>query len=194
MTATLDKSNQPNNKGLWLGVGIFTLALTVRLIYFNEISKSPTFLIPISDSDLYDRLAHSLAQRGLMQKDFFLQSFFYPFFLSTVYFFSGSSIICAKLTQIMLGSVVCVLVYRLGEMVFDRRTGIMAGAITALYGPLIFFDSELVATGWASFWSVALIILLLKAGEKKGPWLYFALGICGGLSVLLPAQPFFHSV
>ncbi len=93
MTATLDKSNQPNNKGLWLGVGIFTLALAVRLVYFHEISKSLTFLIPISDSGLYDRLAHSLAQGGLMQKDFFLQSFFYPFFLSVVYFFSGSSII-----------------------------------------------------------------------------------------------------
>lgn len=187
MTATLDKSNQPNNKGLWLGVGIFTLALAVRLVYFHEISKSLTFLIPISDSGLYDRLAHSLAQGGLMQKDFFLQSFFYPFFLSVVYFFSGSSIIFTKLTQILLGSVVCVLVYQLGQMVFDRRTGILAGVITALYGPLIFFESELVATGWASFWSVALLILLLKAAQKKGPRLYFALGICGGLSVVTRA-------
>ncbi len=187
MTKTLDNSNQSDNKALWLGVGIFTLALAVRIVYFHEISMSPTFLTPVIDSALYDRLARLLAQSGLMQKDFFLQSFFYPFFLSAVYFFSDSSIIFAKLTQILLGSVVCVLVYQLGQMVFDRRTGILAGIITALYGPLIFFESELVATGWASLWSVALLILLLKAAKKKGPMLYFALGICGGLSVVTRA-------
>ena len=184
MARTSNSSNQLDRKNLWIAVGIFSLALVVRLHYLYEVSKSPTFLAPIVDSATYDRLARSLAVRNEMEHKFFWQSSFYPFFLSRVYFFSGASIICAKLVQILLGSALCVLVYWLGHNVFDRRTGILAAVITALYGPLIFFESKLLATGWSSIWSVVLILLLLKAGEKKRLWIYFALGICGGLSII----------
>ena len=193
MTQTSNSRHRLNRKNLWIGVGIFGLALVVRLIYLYEVSKSPTFLTPIVDSDTYDRLARSLAVRKQIEPTFFWQACFYPFFLSRVYLFTGASIICAKLLQILLGSALCVLVYRLGQTVFDRRTGTLAGTITALYGPLIFFESKLLATGWASIWSVVLILLFLKAGEKKGLWLYLALGICGGLSIITRATflPFF---
>ena len=184
MARTSNSSNRLDRKNLWIAVGIFSLALVVRLLYLYEVSKSPTFLTPIVDSATYDRLARSLAVRNEMEHTFFWQPFFYPFFLSRVYFFSGASIIFAKLVQILLGSALCVLVYRLGHNVFDRRTGILAAVITALYGPLIFFESNLLATGWSSIWSVVLILLFLKAGGKKGLWIYFALGICGGLSII----------
>jgi len=184
MARTSNSSNRLDKKNLWIAVGIFSLALVVRLLYLYEVSKSPTFLTPIVDSATYDRLARSLAVRNEMEHTFFWQPFFYPFFLSRVYFFSGASIICAKLVQILLGSALCVLVYRLGHDVFDRRTGILAAVITALYGPLIFFESKLLATGWSSIWSVVLILLFLKAGEKKRLWIYFALGICSGLSII----------
>ncbi|MHC4423149.1 MAG: tetratricopeptide repeat protein [Planctomycetota bacterium] len=193
MTKTSNSSHRLNRKNLWICIGIFGLALVVRLVYLYELSKSPTFLTPIIDSGTYDRLARSLAERRQIEPTFFWQACFYPFFLSRVYFFTGASIICAKLLQILLGSVLCVLVYRLGQNVFDRRTGALAGIITALYGPLIFFDSKLLATGWASIWSVVLILLFLKAGGKKGLWLYLVLGICGGLSIITRATflPFF---
>ena len=178
-------------KGLWLGVGILALALVVRLIYLSETSKSPTFLVPIVDAGTYDNLARSQAQET--GPGFFWHSFFYPFFLSRVYFFSGNSIVFAKFLQIILGSFLCVLVYNLGWKLFNRWTGALAGVIAALYGPLIFFESELLATGWASLWSVVLVLLFLKAAEKNDPRIYFALGVCGGLSIITRATfiPFF---
>jgi len=187
ITARLDK------KDVWLGIGIFALALLVRLFYLYEVSKSPTFLTPIVDSATYHSLARSLAQAGQIQPEFFWQAFYYPVFLSGVYSFSGASVICPKFIQILLGSGLCVLVYRLGQKVFDRRTGALAGAITALYGPLIFFESELLATVWAAVWSVVLILLFLQAREKKRLRTYFVLGICGGLSIITRATflPFF---
>jgi 4-amino-4-deoxy-L-arabinose transferase-like glycosyltransferase len=185
MEKTPNNNGQLNRKGLWLGVGIFILALVVRLIYLSEVSKSPTFLAPIVDAGTYDNLARSQAQET--SPDFFWHSFFYPFFLSRVYFFSGNSIVFAKLLQIILGSLLCVLVYHLGRKLFNRWTGTLAGVIAALYGPLIFFESELLATGWASIWSVVLLLLFLKACEKKDPRVYFALGICGGLSIITRA-------
>ena len=162
---------------------IFVLALVVRLAYLGGISDIPTFDTPIIDSQEYDILARGLAGEGTMDHTFFWQGFFYPLFLSVVYILSNGSIIIVKLIQLLLGSLVCVLVYRLGAEIFDRRTGILAGVVCALYGPLIYFESELLATGWASFWSVMLLLLLLRAGKKASLQTCLAIGLCSGLSV-----------
>jgi Tfp pilus assembly protein PilF len=181
------------NKQLAITVAIFALALFVRFVYLYSASKNPTFLAPIVDSLEYDKLARTLAAGKGMSPAFFWQAFFYPLYLSIAYFFTHGSIIQAKIIQIVLGSALCVFVYRLGEKVFDRRTGILAGVITAMYGPLVFFESELLATGWASIWAVVLIILLLKAKQQKTKRIYLLLGICGGLSIITRATflPFF---
>jgi 4-amino-4-deoxy-L-arabinose transferase-like glycosyltransferase len=166
---------------------IFVLALVVRLAYLGGISDMPTFDTPIVDSQEYDMLARGLADEGIMDHTFFWQGFFYPLFLSFVYFLSNGSLITARVVQILLGSAACVFVYRLGADIFDRRTGTLAGVICALYGPLVYFESELLATGWASLWSVILILLLLRAGKKGGMPTYLAIGLCGGLSVITRA-------
>jgi tetratricopeptide (TPR) repeat protein len=116
--------------------------------------------------------------------EFFWQPFFYPAFLSIVYLASNSSIICARVIQILLGCITCLLTYQLGRIIFNRRTGIIAGIMTAFYGPLIFFEAELLASGLAALWSVVLILLFVKTSSKKSVWLCASLGICGALSVL----------
>ena len=176
--------SRPDKKELLTVLGIFILALLVRLIYIYEISPNPSFTAPTVDSGIYDELARSIATGKEMNYEFFWQPFFYPAFLSMVYLASNSSIICAKIMQIFLGSVTCFLTYLLGRKIFNRVTGTIAGIIIALYGPLIFFEAELLASGWAAFWSVALILLFLKTSSGKNLWLCLALGICGALSVI----------
>lgn len=119
-----------------------------------------------------------------MGEDFFWQPVFYPAFLTAAHALSGSSLVFVKAIQALLGAVTCVLVYLLGRRVFDRRTGGLAALITALYGPLIFFEGELLAAGWAAFWAVALILLFLRAEDRQRPSTLLALGICGALAVL----------
>ena len=187
MGKKLEQATRKTDFSYRIILAIFALALAVRLIYLSQITDIPTFDTPIVDSQQYDLLARQLAGEGTMDHGFFWQGFFYPLFLSVVYLVSGGSIITAKLIQILLGSTVCVLVYRLGVEIFDRRTGLVAGVICALYGPLIYFESELLATGWASFWSVILILFLLRAEKRNNLSAFFILGLCGGLSVLTRA-------
>ena len=92
--------------------------------------------MPIIDAASYDQHARLLVEKGIFYQRFFWQGFLYPFFLAVVYFFTGGSMLGARLIQILLGSLLCALVYRLGARLFDRRTGVVAGAIAALYGPL----------------------------------------------------------
>jgi tetratricopeptide (TPR) repeat protein len=167
-----------------ISICVFLLAIGVRLFYLYESSANPSFDAPIVDSGTYDSLARMVAEGKGMNGEFFWQSFFYPSFLSIIYLASNSSIICAKIIQALLGCITCLLAYQLGKRIFNRGTGIIAGVMTALYGPLIFFESELLASGWAAFWSVALVLLFLKASSEKKMWLCVALGVCGALSIL----------
>lgn len=190
-------------------IGIFILALAVRLFYLYESSDNPTFSLPIVDSNHYDMVARTFVAGKGMDKDFFWQPFFYPLFLSIVYSFSGSSIVWAKIIQAVLGAISCLLTWRLGCRLFRPVVGLIAGIITALYGPLIFIEGELLGEGWAAFWSVVLLLLLLrielsgKVSENRAPgktrlsgtkatvatrstsmWVYLILGVCGALSAI----------
>lgn len=173
-----------------VSLGIFLLALAVRLLYLWDVSDSPVFLTPIVDAGTYDELARGLSERGTMTETFFWQPFFYPAVLAVVYFFTQGSIVGARVFQMILGSATCVLTWQFGRRVFGRSIGALAGIIAALYGPLIFFDGELLATGWACFWSVALLTLLLRvtgdarAGNRRLLWDSLLLGLCIGLCAL----------
>jgi tetratricopeptide (TPR) repeat protein len=163
---------------------VFLLAIFVRALYLYDSRSNPTFYAPVVDSMTYDLLARDFAKGAAMSEKFFWQPFFYPVFLSAVYFFCNCSILCAKLVQILLGATTCVLTYRLGKRLFGQSAGFLASCLAALYGPLIFFECELLAAGWATFWAVTLILLFLNAAESNRPHLYFILGICGGMSIL----------
>jgi 4-amino-4-deoxy-L-arabinose transferase-like glycosyltransferase len=172
---------------------IFALALIVRLVYLGGIAKSPAYQVPIIDSATYDQHARLLVEKGIFYQQFFWQGFFYPFFLAGVYLFTGGSILWVRLIQILVGSLLCVLVYRLGAKLFDGRTGVVAGVIAVLYGPLVYADAELLDTGFSALWAVVLVLLLLRARDAKGVYAAAFVGVCGGLSVVTRATflPFF---
>jgi len=184
--------NRPRDRRGWLStlrphlplIVVFAVSLGIRLVYLVQVSDSPSFLMPLVDSEIYDRAARGFAAGGGFREAFFYQPFFYPFFLGLVYMVSGSSVVVAKCVGALVGAATCVLSYRLGSRLFDHRTGVVAGMMTAVYGPLVFFDGELLATGWAAFWSVALVLLFAAAAERRATWLFGAVGCCSGLAVI----------
>lgn len=166
------------------GAAVFTIALGVRLVYLYQSAAAPTFHTPVMDAADYDILARCLLDGGEPSTSLFWQPVFYPLFLTVVYALSGSSILAARLVQCVLGAVTCWLTYRLGRRLFGRKVGFVAGLITALYGPLIFFETELLATGWAAFWAVALVLLLGAARQRLHWAVAVAVGVGGALSVV----------
>ncbi|MHC4344856.1 MAG: ArnT family glycosyltransferase, partial [Planctomycetota bacterium] len=171
--------------GVWLGVGIFALAVLVRGVYLYESSDNPTFRAPVVDSLTYDQMARRLLAGEGLTSDFFWQPLFYPLFLAGVYRVSDFSILAVKVIQMILGAVTCLLVLRLGQRLFDRQTGILAGLIAVFYMPMVFFEQELLATGWAAFCSVAVVLCLLRAREKPTLWRCFILGLTGAFSIIV---------
>ncbi|MCH7812527.1 MAG: glycosyltransferase family 39 protein [Planctomycetes bacterium] len=79
----------------------------------------------------------------------------YVVFLAGVMALTGRSILAVKIAQVLLGTAAVGLVYALGANWFDRRRGLVAAAICALYPNLIAFTHYL--------WSETLFIVLLLA-------------------------------
>ncbi|MBW8000884.1 MAG: tetratricopeptide repeat protein [Planctomycetes bacterium] len=171
--------------GFLICLSIFLLSLLVRLIYLYQSSSNPSFYIPLIDAANYDDIARRFAGGEGMDSGFFWQPFFYQIFLSIVYMLSGSSILAAKILQVIVGSFTAVLTYKLGEKIFDRRIGIISGVVMVFYGPALFFESELLAVGWAAFWMVVVLLLFLKLESKPASiWYYILTGICIGLAII----------
>ncbi|MHC4155953.1 MAG: tetratricopeptide repeat protein [Planctomycetota bacterium] len=169
---------------IWVACGIFILALAVRLLYLYESSDNPAFGAPIVDARGYDLIAGRLVTEAKMPEQFFWQQFFYPFFLSAVYLCSNCSVLAAQVVQAVLGGAICVLTFLTGRAVYDRRTGVLAALFVAFCGPLIFHEVDLIAVGWSAFWSLVLILLLLRVVRRRGNLAFFALGLCGALSII----------
>jgi Tfp pilus assembly protein PilF len=176
--------NESPAGAVWIAAGVFAVALFVRLVYLYQMSSSPTFLLPIIDSDVYDVLARTLMNDEPMSSEFFWQPFFYPFFLSKVYKLCAGSILWAKVLQMFLGAFTCVLVYEIGTKIAGRKVGLLAAIITTFYGPLVFFNGELLATGWAAFWAAAIVLAFIKLREEKRVIFCFVFGVIAGLSVI----------
>jgi len=179
--------NSSRVKNRWLiqhVVTIFLLALLIRGFYLYDSRDNPTFRLSIVDARTYDQIARGILETGKLTQDLFWQPPFYPLFLTGVYSFTKGSILSVKIFQMILGALTCVLVYLLGARILNRKIGLLAGIITAFYMPLVFFEGELLATGWAAFWPVVILLLLLKTTERPGILHFLFLGFCGALSIL----------
>ncbi len=172
------------------GAAVFLLAEAVRLAALWELSASPTFRTPVVDGAGYFEAARALAEGRGWDTIFFFQSFFYPGFLAAAVRVFGASPLPAKLLQALLGGLTCLLAWRIGRRCFEETAGLLAGLVVAAYGPLVFFETELVPAGWAAFWSAALVLALLRAADQKGLPRAFVWGVCGALAGLTRAEAF----
>jgi 4-amino-4-deoxy-L-arabinose transferase-like glycosyltransferase len=175
---------ETTRKCVWIAPLIFLVALAVRLGFLYDFSDSPSFFHPLVDAKTHDSIARTLLESHEIPTALFWRSVFYPLYLTATYWLSGSSILVAKIFQAFLGATTCLLTYRLGRRCSGEPVGVLAGAITAFYGPLLFWESELVAAGWAAFWTIALLLLALRAQESRSLGSQFAFGLVGGAAVL----------
>lgn len=108
-------------------VSIFVLAMAFRLIPYGFLVSTPDRFLYGPDSVEYDRLARNLIthQRFSLAADppfapDLSRTPVFPAFIGGVYALAGHSLPVVILMNITLGSVVCVIVYRLGREMFER--------------------------------------------------------------------------
>jgi tetratricopeptide (TPR) repeat protein len=163
---------------------IFTIALGLRFIYLFQIRTAPDFDMPAVDALWHHLWAVDIANGDLIGKEAFFRAPLYPYFLGLIYSVFGVNYFTARLIQMIIGSLNCVLVYNLGGKIFNNKVGIIAATIVTFYGPLIYFDAEYLMPVLIIFFNCTALLLSFEAFKKNKTVLWFASGILFGLSVI----------
>jgi len=169
------KSGDTHRLWLWL-FGLFTVALVTRIIFLMEMVDNPFFHYPIVDAYNYHKIASNFVMGNELYPGPFFQPPLYPLFLGIIYSMFGISITWARLAQSILGIINVFLTYRLALTLFNRRMGLAAGFCMAVYGTMIFFESELLSPVLIVFLNLLFVYVL--DGFLKRPSVIRAL-VCG---------------
>jgi len=142
----------------WWGAAlvVFGVALAVRIAYLLSIRDAYFFARLETEPLRYHQWA-VLILAGRPPLPPFEQAPGYPYFVAAVYALFGRSPTAVAAVQCLLDAGTCALMARVATQWFGRRAGWLAGLMAAVYGPLVFFASELVPATLFVFTCVAAV-------------------------------------
>ncbi len=164
---------------------IFSLAFTVRIVNLLFLSRNdPAFYYPQVDSLWHHLWALDILKNNFWGTEVYFRGPLYPYFLALVYSVFDASIFAAKLIQAAGGALICVLIYRIGAHTFEEKIGRLAGLFAILYGPMIFYESELLIEWLAILLALAMIFMLVRFSKEMSISSAAWAGVFCGLSAI----------
>ncbi len=174
---------------------IFSIALSLRLLLFfsvgswnDEIVEKRIF---VGDATGY----HNLAVNLLENKSFFIsknppyvpeikRTPIYPFLLALIYFIFGIKPYAVIFFQLIIGSLNCVLTYKIGEIIFDKKTALLAGFIMAVEYFSILLCNQLLTDTLFVFLFMVHVYFLVRFLKQDYNWDLIYSGCFLGLATL----------
>lgn len=189
LTPPLDEgsshSDRPDQQELLTVGGIWFAAIMLRFFNLLEIrDHDPFFRQPSVDPLFYHDWASTIAAGDWQGAGVFLQGPLYPYLLSLLYTLTGPNLYAARFVNCVVGSLVCLLVWRIARETFGRRTALVACAISALYSMFIFYEGSLLIANLLLPLSLLVVGCAVRAMQvpSKGRWL--VLGVLIGAAAL----------
>jgi tetratricopeptide (TPR) repeat protein len=165
-------------------VVVAAVALAVRLLYLSQLTRNPFFDYPILDAHIYDQYALKIAAGQPPVTTPFFHPPLYPYFLGLLYDLFGRDFVLVRLVQGALGACSAVLTFHLARGLLRPRAALASGLAAALYGTLLFYESELLAPGLIILLNLVIILLARSFLERPRPFVAAACGACLGFSAL----------
>ena len=168
-------------------ITVAVVCLAMQLAYLGEGYKDPTFDIPIIDAAVYHDAAARFGGGEPLSEDAFWQPPLFPLLLGFLYRLAGERILVAKCALAGLAVLSCLLLLWIGSRVFSRRVGVIGGLMLAVYGPFLFFSTQLLPTGLAVFLCLLALAQWLRCLEQPRwhGWLLLGLTI-GAAAITVP--------
>lgn len=164
-------------------LGVFALALALRLIHVWQLRSAPFFDFTMGDAQSYHDWGLEIAGGDWLGRETFYQAPLYPYFLGLVYTVFGPGLLAVRLCQSVLGAVACALLAAAGRRLFSPAAGVAAGLMLAVYPPAIFFDGLIQKTSPGLFLLCLLLLLLARLVTAPGrprAWVWPGI-VLGGL-------------
>jgi 4-amino-4-deoxy-L-arabinose transferase-like glycosyltransferase len=168
-------------------ITLFATGLLVRLVYIAEIADSPLWALPPVDAATYSDIAGRLAAGDwLLAGDGpYWQAPLYPYLLGILRALLGDGMFtAARLLQAVLGAATCSLTYLIGRHTIGDTPARVAGFVATIYGPLMFFDGELLPATLATTLNLAGLLVLQRALRTDESRLLAGAGALFGLAAV----------
>jgi len=156
---------------------VFLAALGIRFAYLAQIAGSPFFNFLHLDPLYYHEWALRIAAGNWLGGEVFEMSPLYSYLMALHIFLLGDDLWTLRIIQMAAGALTCVLTYLLGERLFDRATGILAGLGCALYGPFLFYEGQVMKEFLTPLLGTAALLFALapRSGHRRagdaGTWI-----------------------
>lgn len=148
-------------------LAVFLFAVIVQAVFVVESHTSPAFRYPLVDSATYHNHAMELASGESRNSGPFWQPPLYPFFLGVLYSLMPPDMFATRLLHgLVLGSAAAVLLYLLSRRLAGSVGGMICACSLALYGPWLFYSSQLLPTGLATVLGTGFVFSCLWFGRN----------------------------
>lgn len=169
----------------WLpALGIFCLALLVRVIYNNTVAFQ---YYPLHDSLTYQLLARNLLAEHCFCVNPYISTVYraplWSFLMAGVSLLFGPGDYAARIALSVIGSGTCVLVYLFARDLFGWRIGVLAGIVASVYPELYIYDGWLYTESLYIFllFAVCYGLYRLQRSPTKNRRIWITCGILLGL-------------
>ncbi|MFT4649436.1 MAG: 4-amino-4-deoxy-L-arabinose transferase-like glycosyltransferase/Tfp pilus assembly protein PilF [Glaciecola sp.] len=127
----------------WALLGLLLLAFGFRLWNVQAMRANPRFDAPVMDGLYHLDWARAILAGEMFQEGAFFRAPLYPWFMAAVLKISGESLFALRIFQALLGTCTVALTLLIARQSFGRAAGWLAGAVSATYWVLVYFDGEL---------------------------------------------------
>ncbi len=164
---------------------VFAVALLFRLAYLAQAWNGNALLdVPLVDARTYFEWAQRIMSGQLLWAEVPIYTPTYPIFLATCLGLLGGSIKLAFICFHLLGAINALLIGKIAEKIWNRRTGLIAGFIAALYWPLIIFEATFHAESLAIWTLCAGFLCFLEYKDTARLQFLLLSGFCLAVSAL----------
>lgn len=172
---------------LFAAAAIGVLAIILRVLFLLQLKDTPFFSGHFSDTRLYMQLARDIAFGDGIQRAFFMSPL-YPHLVAAVWKLTGNPEMWMRILQILFGAASALLTLLIARRLFDTGTGVLAGVLTALYAPLVFYDGLLLTESLQTLLLTAHMLLILLALKRSQAGWWVTAGLLLGLAAVTRAN------
>lgn len=180
---------------------IFLVAAFAKIIFGLAVVTDAERIISDPDSMGYYRLAENLRQHGIFsrceQPPFIPDNVItpvYPFFLAALLALARGSLWMVAVAQGILNALAAVLAFKMGERLFGRRAGFMAGLFYALDPSALIHTFSMLTESLFTFLFLLANFFLLQHLQKKSGKILAGSALLFGLAALCRPVGLYYAV
>lgn len=160
----------PPKKGTLYLFLVFAVAFAIRLIHLNSYTSYPAFDLPLGGHAAYVKTALKIISGDIYggREIFYDNSPIYSYILAGIFKIFGIDFYAVRFFQIIIGSINCYLIGLIARHYFGIRAGLISGGIASIYGPLIFYDAEIIVLPWVVFFCLVSMVIIIR--NRLGTW------------------------